>query len=115
MLDAGGDPRKKNYDDETPFQHRQRMFGGAEHLRPIYEAWTPHRMLPRWTPSAFPLYIEGSSPFGEVIITLLLCLRRYRHMIPKEVGMEIVEYVAEMHRKETVSYTHLTLPTTPYV
>ena len=100
LLEAGGDLWKKNNDGMTPFQFRQRCHGGAEHLRPIYEAWTPHRLLPRWTPSAFPLYVEGSSPFGDVIMTLLLCLRRYRHVIPKEVGMEIVEYVAEMHRRE---------------
>ena len=99
LLEAGGDLRKKNNWGETPFQCRQ-QYGNVEHLRPIYQAWTPHRMLPKWTPSAFPLYIEGSSAFGQVIITLLLCLRRYRHVIPKEVGMEIVEYVAEMHRRE---------------
>ena len=57
-------------------------------------------MLPRWEVSVFQLYVEGSSAFRDVIITLLLCLRRYRHMIPKEVGMCIVEYVADMHRKE---------------
>ena len=100
LLRAGGDLRKKDSDGMTPFQYRQRFGDNVEHLRPIYEAWTPHRMLPRWTPSAFHLYVEGSSPFGDAIITLLLCLRRYRHMIPKDVGMEIVEYVAEMHRKE---------------
>ena len=100
VLDAGGDPRKKNNLGETPFQYLQRMDGNVVHLRPIYEAWTPHRVLPRWTPSAFPLYIEGSSVFGDAIITLLMCLRRHRRMIPKEVGMEIVEYVAEMHRRE---------------
>ena len=100
LLRAGGDLRKKNDDGMTPFQYRQIFGGNEEHLRPIYEAWTPHRMLPRWEVKIFPLYIEGSSPFGDAIITLLLCLRRYRHMIPKEVGMEIVEYVAEMHRRE---------------
>ena len=99
LLRAGGDPRKRNDNGMTPFQFRQR-FDDVEQFRPIYEAWTPHRLLPRWTPSAFPLYIEGPSPFFDTIITLLLCLRRYRHVIPKEVGMEIVEYVAEMHRKE---------------
>ena len=99
ILEAGGDLRKKNNDGMTPFQYRQRQ-GDVELLRPVYEAWTPHRMLPRWTPSAFPLYVESCEGFKQGIITLLLCLQRYRHMIPKEVGMEIVEYVAEMHRRE---------------
>jgi hypothetical protein len=85
LLRAGGDLRKKDSDGMTPFQYRQRFGDNVEHLRPIYEAWTPHRLLPRWTPSAFPLYIEGSSAFRDVIITLLLCLLRYRHVIPKEV------------------------------
>ena len=101
LLGFGGDARKKNDKGMTPFQFRQRHYPeDVEDLRPIYEAWTPHRMLPKWTPSAFPSYAEQCEGFKQGIITLLLCLRRYRHMIPKEVGMEIVEYVAEMHRKE---------------
>ena len=98
LRDFGGDLTLNNNENETPFQ---RLTSNLQNLlRPIYEAWTPHRMLPRWEVKAFPLYIEGSSAFGDAIITLLLCLRRYRHVIPKGVGMEIVEYVAEMHRKE---------------
>ena len=100
LVNAGGDLRRKSKLDETPFQFRKRVDHNVEHLRPIYEAWTPHRMFPRWTPSAFPLYIDQCDGFKSAIVSLLLCLRRYRHVIPKEVGMEIVEYVAEMHRKE---------------
>ena len=101
LLTFGGDLRKKNSNGETPFQLRRQKDGNNVDLfRPIYEAWTPHQLLPRWDVSVFHLYIEGSSAFGNAIITLLLCLRRYRHMIPKEVGMEVLEYVAEMHRKE---------------
>ena len=102
VLDAGGDPREKSDSDVTPFQYRRWMDGSdnVKHLRAIYEAWTPHRMLPRWRAYAFPLYIEQCSGFKQGIITLLLCLRRYRHMIPKEFGTMVVEYVAEMHRKE---------------
>ena len=99
LLNAGGDLRLEDNRGMTPFQYRQQS-GGAEHLRPMYEAWTPHRMLPRWTPSAFSLYVDCCDGFRDAVFTLLLCLRRYRHMIPKGVGMEIVEYVAEMHRRE---------------
>ena len=98
LLQFGVDLRFVNNDGRAPFQH---LFDdNVEQIRPIYETWTPHRMLPRWTPSEFPLYIECSSAFRDAIITLLLCLRRYRHVVPKEVGMRIVDYAAEMHRRE---------------
>ena len=100
LLNAGVDPRKENSDGMTPSHYRQLEDGDVGSLRPIYEAWTPHRMLPKWTPSSFPLYVEQCSGFKSAIITLLSCLRRYRHIIPKDVGKMIIEYVAEMHRKE---------------
>ena len=53
LLDFGGDLRLEDEDGETPFQYHLR----PDHLRPLYEAWTPHRMLPRWDAKAFPLYI----------------------------------------------------------
>ena len=101
LLDNGGDLRLKNNDGRTPFQFRQHLFPeNANYLRHIYEAWTPHRMLPRWDVAAFPLYVEECGGFRDGVFALLLCLRRYRDVVPKEVGMMIVEYVAEMHRKE---------------
>ena len=94
---VGSISQKEEDDAET----EGRFFSyDVEQLRPIYESWTPHRMLPRWTPSAFPLYIERCEGFRDAILTLMLCLRRYRHMVAREVGMDIVSYVAEMHRKE---------------
>ncbi len=99
LLDAGGDLRKENNKGETPFQFRKKFYN-VEHLRHIYEAWTPHRMLPQWEPSVFHLYIEECDGFKHGIFMLLLCLRRYRRIVPKEVGMMIVHYVAEMHRRE---------------
>ena len=99
LLNAGGDLRAKSRNGMTPFRYR-RACSDVEHLRPIYEAWTPHRMLPRWTPAAFLLYTERCDGFRDAVMTLLLCLLRYRRIIPPEVGMVIVEYVAEMHRNE---------------
>ncbi len=100
LLYAGGDPRVVCKAGKTPYQKQRHLRGGAQQLRPVFEAWTPHRMLPMWKPSAFPLYVEECDGFKRGIFMLLLCLRRYRHMIPKEVGMMIVHYVAEMHRRE---------------
>ena len=99
LLRYGGDLRLKNSKGRTPFQFLKR-YNNVEHLRPVYEAWTPHKMLPRWSVDAFPLYIDCCDAFREAIITMLLCLRRHRHVIPKDVGMRIVQYVAEMHRME---------------
>ena len=72
-------------------------------------------MLPRWTPSAFALYIDQCDGFRDAIFTLLLCLRTYRHVIPKEVAMMVVEYVAEMHRNEMWWPAHQGFDMRPYM
>ncbi len=99
LLDFGGDLRKRNSFNMTPIQIYQRSLN-AESLRRIYATWTPHRMLPKWTPSVFPLYAKECDGFKNGIFMLLLCFHKYRRMVPKEVGMMIVHYVAEMHRRE---------------
>ena len=91
VLENGGDPRKKNDDHMLPLHHRELHDGNVEHLRPLYEAWTPHRLLPRWEVKAFPLYVDQCEGFRDGVFALLLS---------KEVGMEILEYVAEMQRRE---------------
>ena len=96
LVAAGGDLTRRNEDGETPFQFR----GRPNHLRSIHKVWTPHRMLPRWGVTVFPLYVECCPSFRGVIITLLLCFRRFRQMVPSEVAMDTIEYVAEMHRRE---------------
>ena len=102
LIKAGADLTVRNRLNETPL-NKWRKTGGISTELPhpsSYMAWTPHRMLPRWTLSAFPKYVEECSGFRDAIRTVLLCLRRYRHLIDKGVGLQIVQYVAEMHRKQ---------------
>ena len=57
-------------------------------------------MLPPWNPSAFRLYIDHCPGFGAAIKTTLLVLLRYRHIIPRYVGMRIISDIANRHRQE---------------
>ena len=96
LLRFGGDLRVRNDDGMTPFQFQ----GSPADLCPVHEVWTPHRMLPKWRVTVFGRYNDCCNGFRDGVFALLLCLMRYRHLFSREVGMQIVEYVAEMHRKE---------------
>lgn len=92
LVAAGADLRNYSYAFLTE--------EGRQRVRHVYEAWTPLKMLPRWHPRHFARYAKKSTAFGDAIRTLWLCLLRYRYMIHREVGREIVAYVAHMHRAE---------------
>ena len=71
-------------------------------------------MLPQRSPAAFHFYIDHCPGFEQAIWMLLLCLRRHRFAVPREVGMEIVAYVAEGHRRE-MWWPIVDFDVTPYI
>ena len=110
LLGHGADPRTRNSYGEAAYESWIRGYvwrpWRAAELAAIHStlaAWTPHQMLPSWTPSSevFGMYSDHCPGFRDGIRTLLLCLARYRHMIRRDVGMEIVAYIAAEHRRET--------------
>jgi len=98
LFQHGSDPRIKDSDGKTAFQHYYpALIADTRHL---FENWTPHQMLPAWDASAFPLYIDHCPGFSAAIKTTLLVLLRYRHIIPRSIGMRIISDIANRHRQE---------------
>ena len=104
LLDYGADPRLRDRDGLAPFQRFQDMYDGAHHnlesLSVLYKNWTPHGLLPPWTPdsSAFQSYCAYCPGFEAGIKTLLLVLKRYH--ICRYIAGYIVSFVAFGHKEE---------------
>ena len=97
LFQHGADPRIRDDRGRTAIQY---VWSHAA-TRPLFENWTPHQMLPpKWEPSAFPLYIDHCPGFRSAIKTTLLVMLRYRHIIHPNVGMQIIAYIANSHRRE---------------
>ena len=110
LFDFGADPRLEAKNDHSSLLPIFQFYLGSNHdgffdefieiIRPLFESWTPHRKLSTWKPDAFPLYIDHCPGFRDAVLTLLLCLLRFRHFVPRGVALEIVAKAAEGHRKE---------------
>jgi len=97
LLRNGADPRIRNRKGNAAFQQSIRFRCDCAQL---FKNWTPHQMLPQWNPSVFPLYIDHCPGLKAAIKTTLLVFLRYRHIIPRNIGMQIIIDIANRHREE---------------
>ena len=99
LVQFGADLQLKNLELRTPYQY-VKSFKFFTNLRPIYEAWTPRKALPRWSTAEFHRYTEKCDGFRDAVFEVLLCLRRYRHILSKDTRLLIIGCIAEIHRRE---------------
>jgi hypothetical protein len=57
-------------------------------------------MLPHWKPSAFNLHVDYCSGFSAAIRITLLVMLRYRRIIARTIGMQLIAIIANQHREE---------------
>lgn len=98
LLQHGADPRIRNVDGKTVFQYYGPSLTTT--TRPLFSTWTPFNMLPPFNRKAYPLYCDHCPGFASAIMTTLLMLLRYRRLIPRDIGVQIIAAIANGHREE---------------
>lgn len=92
LLHFGADPRIRNVKGSPAAKNKS-------WAKKLLAHWTPYDMIPVWTftHKAFHAYCDHCPGFRDGIMTLLLCLLRYRALICRQLNRKIVQYVAQGH------------------